>query len=61
MHPGDFASFEYEGQFYKGVINRITKCATVMVKDPKGKYLDSKGNQYIKYYIPISQLKKIEK
>ncbi|OYT29330.1 hypothetical protein B6U98_02580 [Thermoplasmatales archaeon ex4572_165] len=61
LHVGDFASFDYEGQFYKGVISRITKRATVMVKDPEGDYLDSNGNQYIKYYIPISQLTKIEK
>jgi len=61
LHVGDFASFDFEGQFYKGVISRITKRATVMVKDPEGDYFDSKGNQYIKYYIPISQLTKIEK
>jgi len=61
LHVGDFASFDYEGQIYTGVINRITKRATVMVKDSKGDYRDSKGNQYIKFYIPISQLKKIEK
>ncbi len=36
LHVGDFTSFDYEGQIFKGVVSRITKRATVMVKDPEG-------------------------
>lgn len=54
---GDDVCFEYEGNLYTGIVYRITKRATVMVKDPKGPYADSHGVRYSKYYIPLQFLK----
>lgn len=52
---GDEVSFRYEGRRYRGVVNRITRRATVLVEHPKGtKYND--GKYYQKFYIPISKL-----
>ncbi|MGU9950960.1 MAG: SprT-like domain-containing protein [Gammaproteobacteria bacterium WSBS_2016_MAG_OTU1] len=55
---GTQVSFEHQGQRYVGVINRINKRATVLVKDPKGKrYTD--GNCYQKFYMPLTMLQRI--
>lgn len=58
---GDKVSFEYEGKFYEGIINRINKRATVMVKSAKGEYVDKDGNRYVKWYVPMGNLKRINK
>jgi hypothetical protein len=50
-------SFEYGGETYSGVISRITKRATVMVRDPAGDFRDLQGDPYSKYYIPLENLK----
>jgi len=60
MGIGDEVSFEYEGEEYIGIIYRITKRVTVMVKDENGNYEDSNGNSYLKYYVPLFMLTKIE-
>lgn len=55
IRPGARVRFEYEGRALEGVVNRVTKRATVLVEDPKGmRYSD--GKHYAKYYIPISWL-----
>jgi hypothetical protein len=55
IRPGARVRFEYEGRELRGVVNRVTKRATVLVEDPNGmRYSD--GNRYAKYYIPISWL-----
>ena len=59
LHVGDVVSFEYEGKIYDGIINRVTKRATVMVRDRNGQFLDSKGNCYVKFYIPLQSLRKV--
>lgn len=59
LHVGDIVTFEYEGKIYEGIINRITKRATIMVKDAKGRYMDSKRNRYVKFYIPLQYLRKV--
>ncbi len=59
LHVGDIVSFRYEGNVYEGLINRVTKRATVMVKDRKGQFTDSKGNRYVKFYIPLRYLRKV--
>ncbi len=56
LKVGDRVSFEFQGKIRKGVISRITKRATVMVRDPEGSFHDLDGNIYAKYYIPLSQL-----
>ena len=56
LQVGDEAVFEHDGKTYRGVISRITKRATVMVRDSDGRFQDSKGNRYGKYYVPLQHL-----
>ncbi|MEA1944684.1 MAG: hypothetical protein U9N07_05055 [Euryarchaeota archaeon] len=56
LRVGDEAVFEYDGETQSGIISRITKRATVMVKDLDGHFLDSQGNRYTKYYVPLQHL-----
>lgn len=58
LSPGDKVSFEYQDQIFHGIINRITRRATVLVPNHKGLYADAQGNRYAKYYVPIKLLKK---
>jgi predicted SprT family Zn-dependent metalloprotease len=53
---GDKVSFVFEDKKYKGIINNINKRATVMVRDERGVYMDTKKNRYTKYYVPIEKL-----
>ncbi len=57
LRVGSAVSFEYDGETYRGIISRITKRATVMVRDPAGDFRDLQGDQYSKYYIPLEYLK----
>jgi hypothetical protein len=58
IRPGARVKFDYEGRPMQGVVNRVTKRATVLVEDPGGiRYSD--GKRYAKYYIPISWLELI--
>ena len=56
LRVGDEAVFEHDGKTYRGVISRITKRATVMVRDSDGQFQDSQGNLYSKYYILLQHL-----
>lgn len=49
-------TFTYEGRSLQGILYRINKRATVMVKDRKGIYADKKGVRYSKYYVPLELL-----
>jgi len=53
---GSRVSFELGGERYTGTIHRITKRATVFVRDKKGDYFDKQGRRYTKYYVPLDQL-----
>lgn len=53
LRVGDRVEFRLNGQTYNGVLARITKRATVMVNNPGGPIMDSRGNRYIKWYVPI--------
>lgn len=53
---GSKVSFRYEGKKLVGVVNRITRRATVLVESPAG-VLYSDGKRYRKFYIPIAGLK----
>lgn len=59
LHVGDIVSFEYDGNIYEGLINHITKRATVMVKDRNGQFMGPNGNRYVKFYIPLQCLRKV--
>jgi hypothetical protein len=57
VHVGDRVAFSFEGVRHVGVINRITRRATVLVESPDGmRYSD--GKHYHKFYIPLSRLER---
>lgn len=57
INIGDIVSFNYEDKLFKGILYRINKRATVMVKDNNGSLTDRTGNRYSKYYVPLNKLK----
>jgi hypothetical protein len=60
IRPGTMVRFDYDGERLVGVVNRITKRATVLVEDPQGApYSD--GKFYQKYYIPLDMLEPVER
>lgn len=55
VRVGDRVSFMWEGGRYTGIVNRITKRATVLVEDEQGEpYKD--GKRYLKFYVPVHWL-----
>jgi hypothetical protein len=59
VRVGDRARFDLDGQTYVGVVNRITRRATVLVESPGGaRYSD--GKHYRKYYVPLPLLRKLD-
>jgi len=56
LRIGSTVSFEYGGETYRGIIARITKRATVMVRNRAGNFRDLQGDRYSKYYIPLENL-----
>jgi hypothetical protein len=59
IRPGVKVRFDRGGKWLEGVVNRITKRATVLVVDPDGKRY-SDGRRYVKYYIPVKELEPLE-
>ncbi|MBC8353464.1 MAG: SprT-like domain-containing protein [Planctomycetes bacterium] len=60
IKPGTRVSFRLDGEHYMGVVNRITKRATVLVEDRRGvRYTD--GKRYTKFYVPVALLNPAEK
>lgn len=57
IRVGDIVSFSFKGQRLTGFIYGINKRATVMVRNNKGALIDSKGNRYSRYYVPLAELK----
>lgn len=57
ISPGDTVIFTAGGRQLSGIVNRITKRATVLVADPRGtKYTD--GKKYSKFYVPLNLLRR---
>ncbi len=55
VRAGSKVGFQFEGRRYEGIVNRVTRRATVLVHDPRGqRYSD--GHRYIKFYIPVAML-----
>ena len=55
ISPGDRVRFDRNGQTISGVLQRVTKRATVLVLDRNGTaYTD--GRKYAKYYVPLTLL-----
>jgi hypothetical protein len=58
LHVGDRVVFEHEGVRHEGLLNRITRRATVLVESPHGQpYRD--GKRYQKFYVPLPLLSKV--
>jgi hypothetical protein len=58
IHVGDAVTFELEGVRHVGLVNRITRRATVLVEDPRGRpYSD--GRNYLTFYVPLPLLSKV--
>ena len=55
IKPGARVTFLHEGQRLLGVVNRVTKRATVLVEDSSGRRY-SDGHYYVTYYIPLRGL-----
>ncbi|MFK7736736.1 MAG: hypothetical protein AB8B50_11935 [Pirellulaceae bacterium] len=55
VRVGSRVRFVVEGRLREGVVNRITRRATVLVRDEKGQLYDD-GCRYAKFYVPISHL-----
>jgi hypothetical protein len=55
VRPGDRVRFQFEGALREGIVNRITKRATVLVEDAGGP-LYSDGKRYVKFYVPLAIL-----
>jgi hypothetical protein len=53
---GDPVSFIDGNQRVRGVLTKINKRATVMVRDQKGNYADREGNRYRKFLVPVELL-----
>jgi hypothetical protein len=59
LKVGDRVSFRFEGRHHEGILNRVTRRATVLIEDPRGqRYSD--GKTYAKFYVPLSQLKGVD-
>lgn len=52
---GRRVAFTFEGLRHEGIVNRVTKRATVLVENPRGERY-SNGKRYFKYYIPLEAL-----
>lgn len=56
IRAGAHVVFRFEGKTLHGIVNRITRRATILVEDPRGERY-SNGKRYLKYYVPIQQLR----
>lgn len=53
--PGRRVAFVFEGTRYEGIVNRVTKRATVLVPHPSGVKM-SDGRCYLRFYVPLAKL-----
>lgn len=60
IQPGTRVRFRFEGAHCEGIVNRITKRATVLVPTGNGEgELFSDGQRYKRYYVPVSLLEPV--
>lgn len=55
VRVGSRVSFRFEGKRLEGIVNRITRRATVLVRDAKGEPFND-GHRYRRYYVPLEML-----
>lgn len=53
LKAGDYVKFKFREVTKRGQVIRITRRATVMVKDCRGQYADNEGTRFSKYYVPL--------
>ena len=58
IRTGDRVAFEFEGVRRIGIVNRITKRATILVEDAGGR-LFSNGVKYATFYVPLVLIRKV--
>jgi hypothetical protein len=59
IRPGIAVRFRFDGVEHTGIVNRISKRATVLVEDREGqRYSD--GKHYLKFYVPVQLLEAVE-
>lgn len=58
VRVGDRVAFEHDGQLRLGVVNRITRRATVLVEHPQGRPYND-GKRYVTYYVPLAALRPV--
>lgn len=56
LKAGMQVAFVHKDKRLTGIVYRINKRATVLVKDKNGAFADKKGTRYAKYYVPLSLL-----
>lgn len=59
IRAGSKVRFRFDGVERTGVVNRVSKRATVLVEDPQGQRYTN-GKHYLKYYIPVQMLEAAE-
>lgn len=59
IRVGDAVRFEFEGKTHQGIVNRITRRATVLVPDPAGRRFND-GRTYATFYVPIPALTRLD-
>ena len=59
IRPGVKVRFRFDGIEHTGIVNRVSKRATVLVEDSRGRrYTD--GKHYAKFYVPVQMLEAVE-
>lgn len=59
IRPGIKVRFKSNSVLYTGLVNRVTRRATVLVEDPRGvRYTD--GKHYLKFLVPVQYLEPVE-
>ncbi len=53
VRPGDTVRFRYRGLLRWGTVSRVTKRATVIVREAGTAQLNGTGARYAKYYVPL--------
>lgn len=59
IRPGMTVRFRCDGVQYTGIVNRISKRATVLVEDDRGLQYTN-GKHYAKFYVPVQCLQAVE-
>jgi hypothetical protein len=59
ISPGMVVRFRFDGVEHSGIVNRISKRATVLVENCEGKRY-SDGKHYIKFYVLLQLLEAVE-